>query len=813
MVARLIRYIAGDDHRALSVTRSSLRTTFATGVLLLILAGCGGKQEREATYLERGKTQYAQGNFAKAALEFRNALQIDPMAIEGRYYLGLIAEQTGDLTTAFATFTTVIEQDPKFIPAQLKIGQYAILRDDRDKALEKADLIIALDNRNAEAHALRGAILLRQGQFEEAAQEATKAQSIEPPNATSISVLSGIKAAQGDLAGALKVLDVGIPQNPKDVGLKLIKLKILGDLNDAQGTEAILRDLITNSPTNNSYKVSLVRLLLSQNRQDDAEKVFRDSIARNPNDKDVKLLLVKFLLERRGLDAAEAELLTISNAAPDEIVYSLALSEVYVRDGKKDKAKGLLLDIAAKDNMKPNALRAKAALARLALSEGDQATAYSLLTDILSSDPENAEALLIRAETALKAKDVQAAIPDLRTILRSDPNSKEALLLLIKAYSDDGEEELAIIAYRNYLDVDPQNDAIRVEFAQRLMQAKKIEEAEKQIHQALLHSPKFVPALLLQIDQHIFHEHWADAIETANWTIHNAGDEIAGRTSLGKIYLARDKPEDAIIELQRVTEMAPGPSEARTMLVRALTDTGKADQAIHILIKDATADATDADAFILLGDVYFRLNRPDEAQEALAQSIRIKPDWDLPYLKLVSLNVKMDRRAKAAEAASAGLKAIPNHVQLLLNLGMIEDSGAQFDAASEAYEAVLRQQPRNVIAANNLAALIADAWPTDKARLEEARRLAESFRNNQDPFLLDTLGWVQYRLGNLDDAIEILERSVKARPELAQIRYHLGMAYRARGNRSKARYELELATANTTAYRGLDDAILALAKP
>jgi tetratricopeptide (TPR) repeat protein len=175
--------------------------------------------------------------------------------------------------------------------------------------------------------------------------------------------------------------------------------------------------------------------------------------------------------------------------------------------------------------------------------------------------------------------------------------------------------------------------------------------------------------------------------------------------------------------------------------------------------------------------------------------------------------MKMDRQAKAVEAASAGLKAIPNHVQLLLNLGMIEDSGARFDAASEAYEAVLRQQPRNVIAANNLAALIADAWPTDRARLEQARRLVESFRNSQEPFLLDTLGWVQYRLGNLDDAIEILERSVKARPELAQIRYHLGMAYRARGNLSKARYELELATANTTAYRGLDDAILALAQP
>src|SRR5437773_7418763 len=97
----------GVEESMLSKLRYSPRFILTAGILLSMLASCDGKQDREAAYLERGKAQYSQGNFTKAALEFRNALQIDPTAIEGQYYLGLIAERTGDLAAALATFTEV----------------------------------------------------------------------------------------------------------------------------------------------------------------------------------------------------------------------------------------------------------------------------------------------------------------------------------------------------------------------------------------------------------------------------------------------------------------------------------------------------------------------------------------------------------------------------------------------------------------------------------------------------------------------------------------------------------------------------------
>ena len=776
------------------------------------LAGCDGKQNREADFIERGKAQYAQREFVKAALEFRNALQINPIGIEAQYYLGLISEKTNDLPNALQAFTRVTEQDPKNIPAQIKLSQYALLQDNLPRAMEKAKLIIALDAGNAEAHALRGAVLLRQDKLEEAMQEAIKAQAANPKNTTAISVIAGIKAKQGNIADALKTLDAGISQNPTEDGLKLIKLRIFSERNDVAGMELVLRSLIATSAQKSLYRLELIRLLSTQNRQGEAEQVLRDAIADDPNDKDAKLLLIQLLNQQHGLDAAEVELLAFTKAAPDDFTYLQALAELYAYNGKFDKAKAVLTDIVAKDLRHPNTLVAKAGLARLALAEGDQAAANELIANILADDPQHEEALLIRAGMELSANDMPAAVLDLRAVLRIDPHSKQALLLLIKAYADSGEGQLRLDAYKNYLVTDPANDTIRIEFIAHLLQEGNADEAEKQIAKIRESSPLFVSALMQQVDLFILRKNWTRAIETAHRIIQDIGNDVQGRTALGKIHLARGELNAAIDELQHVYAITPGHSLARTLLVQCLLRADRAAQAVAVLTEAVSKDPKDAEAFVLLGDLYFVLQRPEDALKALRQSISIRPDWDVPYLKLVSLYFATGRLAEVAETARAGLTVLPNHPQLLLNLGMVEDARGRFEAARDAYQAVLKKQPRNAVAANNLAALLADAWPKDQAQLEEARRLVEPFRNGDDPYLLDTLGWVQYRLGNFSDAVGLLERSAKADPQLAQVRYHLGMTYEALGNQDKARIELERATAGPATYRGFEDAKLTLIK-
>ena len=108
--------------------------------------------------------------------------------------------------------------------------------------------------------------------------------------------------------------------------------------------------------------------------------------------------------------------------------------------------------------------------------------------------------------------------------------------------------------------------------------------------------------------------------------------------------------------------------------------------------------------------------------------------------------------------------------------------------------------------ANNLAALIADAFSSDAKELDRARQLVEQFRNASDPLLIDTLGWVLVRQGSYEDATILLAKASSLAPTNQQIAFHYAMALKGKGLQAKAKEALAKALAGTPDYRGLDGA-------
>jgi Flp pilus assembly protein TadD len=90
--------------------------------------------------------------------------------------------------------------------------------------------------------------------------------------------------------------------------------------------------------------------------------------------------------------------------------------------------------------------------------------------------------------------------------------------------------------------------------------------------------------------------------------------------------------------------------------------------------------------------------------------------------------------------------------------------------------------------------------------------LSKSLESSTDPAMLDTVGWAQYRVGNYERAVSLLERVVAKDDRPPVYRYHLGMAYLAAGNTASARKQLEKAVAPGANYAGIEDARAAVAK-
>jgi predicted Zn-dependent protease len=72
--------------------------------------------------------------------------------------------------------------------------------------------------------------------------------------------------------------------------------------------------------------------------------------------------------------------------------------------------------------------------------------------------------------------------------------------------------------------------------------------------------------------------------------------------------------------------------------------------------------------------------------------------------------------------------------------------------------------------------------------------------------VLDTLAWVQFRLGNLPRALDLLEQAVAASPDVPVINYHLGRVLFESGRRSEAQTQLEKALKNAETFPGREAA-------
>ena len=132
------------------------------------------------------------------------------------------------------------------------------------------------------------------------------------------------------------------------------------------------------------------------------------------------------------------------------------------------------------------------------------------------------------------------------------------------------------------------------------------------------------------------------------------------------------------------------------------------------------------------------------------------------------------------------MAAVSDDSSLAIHLASLHEQNSEFDEAIEIYQSLLKKDENSLIAKNNLANLLVD-HRDDQASLEQARKIAVEFRNFQIPEFRDTYAWVSIRSGtNLEEAIVILQGIVREYEQVDVYHYHLGEAYRRKGDSKNA---------------------------
>ena len=109
----------------------------------LILVACGGAESRKAKYLQSAEAHYDDDDCAKAKLEYRNALQIDPKDSAGRIGLARCLGQEQDWRAVYQLLTAVIDEYPNNVEAKHELAKLYMISGARDKTYQLIEEALA----------------------------------------------------------------------------------------------------------------------------------------------------------------------------------------------------------------------------------------------------------------------------------------------------------------------------------------------------------------------------------------------------------------------------------------------------------------------------------------------------------------------------------------------------------------------------------------------------------------------------------------------------------------------------------------------
>ena len=254
--------------------------------------------------------------------------------------------------------------------------------------------------------------------------------------------------------------------------------------------------------------------------------------------------------------------------------------------------------------------------------------------------------------------------------------------------------------------------------------------------------------------------------------------------STARLFLYTSRYQEAYDTLLQYVQANPHDQSAYLSVARASLQLGKLDETQMWLRRVVSS------RYIFQRSLVFaRLEAQKESTERGVEILQKIPTRSNPqrvqiYLAIDELYREADRLEDSLKALDQGLSEFPNNTTLLLAHSYVAAELSMVDVVEKDIQTLLKIQPNNPQALNSLGYTLADK--TD--RLEEARVLIEEALNIRphDPYILDSMGWVHYRLGNYDEAIDFIKRAYDELddPILAA---HLGEIYWVNGQRRQAR--------------------------
>ncbi|MFI4940814.1 MAG: tetratricopeptide repeat protein [Burkholderiales bacterium] len=385
--------------------------------------------------------------------------------------------------------------------------------------------------------------------------------------------------------------------------------------------------------------------------------------------------------------------------------------------------------------------------------DANKEAAFIMLENLMAPYADTVEAHLALAYGAFAKGDNVRAQKEAQVALNIKPDSEQAALILAQVNPD---KEAALKSLAKFVADHPNAQDLRVAYARILIEQKRYKEAEQEFETLLKGQPENLTVLYmlgileLQIsDAKAAEQHLTAFLNVLANHPNEERDPTSAQLLLAQIAEDRKDNETALKWLDQVES----PEAYVGVQIRRA----------GILAKEGHV----SDARKLLSE----LTPVDPAQQVqvIATEAQILRD--------------INQTQEAMAILEAGIKRFPDNTDLLYDYAMDAEKINQFDTCEAALRKIIKIAPKNQQAYNALGYTFAER----NIRLDEAYALIDTALKlaPDDPFIIDSMGWVQFRLGRLKEAEALLRRaySILQDPEIA---VHLGEVLWTEGQKADA---------------------------
>jgi len=396
---------------------------------------------------------------------------------------------------------------------------------------------------------------------------------------------------------------------------------------------------------------------------------------------------------------------------------------------------------------------AASALAGLDLVAGRNEAARKRIQDVVAADPNSVQARMALAEVTARTGGTGAEVSQIfAAAVKASPAQPEPRLLYIEHLLRMGDAQAALIVAQDGIAALPGHNDLQSALGRAQIAAGDARQAVGTFGQLASKNPAEAIHQLRLAEAHVMGKDLAAARAALRKALEIEPESLAARRGLAALALQQERPDEARVIAREIQKSRP----------------------------------KEASGYQLEGDVERQQRNWPAAVAAYRRAFAIARSTDLA-IRLHQSLFAGGQRAEADRLVAEWQKENPKDFGFSYYLGDLAMSRADFSTGEKHYRAVLDVQPRNALALNNVAWLMAKQGKAGAVPLAEQ---ANQILPNR-PQLMDTLATALAAEGEVKRAIDVQKRAVQIDRNDPNLRLNLARLHLKAGEKPQARAELE----------------------